>query len=47
MVHISQKLAQSEAQKKTIFSFEYYPPKTGQVRERVAELSHRLERIEC
>jgi 5,10-methylenetetrahydrofolate reductase len=42
MVHISQKLAESEAQKKTIFSFEYYPPKTGQVREQLAELSQCL-----
>jgi len=31
MVHISKKLADSEQSKKTIFSFEFYPPKTGQV----------------
>ena len=31
MVHISQKLADSIQNKKTIFSFEFYPPKTGQV----------------
>lgn len=32
MVHIKDKLAESIREKKTVFSFEYYPPKTESVR---------------
>lgn len=31
MVHIKDKLEASIREKKTVFSFEYYPPKTEQV----------------
>jgi hypothetical protein len=31
MVHVSAKIAESNRLKKPTFSFEFYPPKTGQV----------------
>ena len=31
-MHISQKLAQAKAEGKPAFSFEFFPPKTAQVR---------------
>ena len=35
-MHISQMLAQSKAEGKPTFSFEFFPPKTAQVRARKA-----------
>jgi 5,10-methylenetetrahydrofolate reductase len=37
-MHISEKLARSRAEGKPTFSFEFFPPKTAQVRRTVPQL---------
>jgi len=47
MVHISEKIDMSIQLNKPVFSFEYYPPKTGQVRCPIAILPSLLTLVAC
>jgi methylenetetrahydrofolate reductase (NADPH) len=42
-MHISEKLARSRAEGKPTFSFEFFPPKTAQVRHIVAQMPRKAQ----